>query len=292
MTSGAPGPSYAEILRGAEAIAARAAAALVDMQGQKLAVSRKELLDVVTDADLASERIVLDGIRALTPDAAILSEEAGASGDATGLHATRSRWIVDPLDGTVNYAAGLPWYSVTMAYQHGGVTRAGIVHAPAMGMVATYAEGEGARVNGRMIKVSATERLSDAVVSVVLTSHFTPEEVGRTADVIQHLGAVARGVRVIVSGGLEMCLVASGQLDAWISLKADTVSHAAAMLMVRDAGGRVTRLDGSDADDEDTVRVASNGVVHQELSEALSSALAHSSGAIRVFDEASKGRAA
>ena len=72
---------------------------------------------------------MLDGIRALTPDAAILSEEAGASGPHDG-----ARWIVDPLDGTVNYAAGLPWFSVTMAYQEGGVTRVGVMHAPAVGM--------------------------------------------------------------------------------------------------------------------------------------------------------------
>src|SRR5436190_20630392 len=122
---------YAEILRGAEAIALRAAEILTAMRGRSLDVSRKELRDVVTEADLASERIVLDGIRALTPNAAIVSEEAGASEGEGG-----ACWLVDPLDGTVNYAAGRPWFSVTIAYQEDGRTRVGVVRAPGIGLLA------------------------------------------------------------------------------------------------------------------------------------------------------------
>ena len=143
------GSRYAEILRGAETIAERAAETLRAMRGRALEVSRKELRDVVTEADLASERIVLDGIRALMPDAAIVSEEAGSSGGKGG-----ARWFVDPLDGTVNYAAGLPWFSVTMAYQEDGRTRAGVVNAPRAGVLARYAEGSIATVNGHDAQVS------------------------------------------------------------------------------------------------------------------------------------------
>ena len=252
-------------LQGAEAIAARAAARLMEMRGGSLEVERKELLDVVTAADLASERIVLDGLRALTPGIAIVSEEAGTTG-ATGGPA---RWIVDPLDGTVNYAAGLPWFSVTIAYQEDGITRAGIVHAPAAGVIARYAAGEIATINERHARVSERRSLADAVVSIVLTSHFDERTVARTAEVIRRLGGLARGVRIVVSGGLELSLVADGQLDGWISLKADLVSHAAAVPIVRAAGGRVTRLDGSDAVDEDLERVASNGHIHHALLKCL-----------------------
>jgi myo-inositol-1(or 4)-monophosphatase len=255
---------YAAILCGAEAIAARAARALTAMRGRSLDVNRKELRDVVTDADLASERIVLEGIRALTPDAAILSEEAGASGPDTG-----PRWIVDPLDGTVNYAAGLPWFSVTLAYQEDGQTRAGVVHAPAIGMLARYAEGGIATVNERDARVSARKPLADAVVSIVLTSHFTDHEVSRTAEAVRRLGNTVRGVRIIVSGGLEMALVADAQLDAFISLKADAVSHAAAMPLVRAAGGHVTRLDNRDSTDDDMEKIASNGLIHDQLLQCL-----------------------
>ena len=255
---------YAEILAGAQAIAADAASALSAMQRNPLGVSRKSLRDVVTEADLASEELVIRGIRALTPNAAILSEEAGASGPCGG-----TRWIVDPLDGTVNYAAGLPWFSVTLAYQEDGVTRVGVTHAPAVNVLALYAEGSVATVNGRTARVSRRDALADAVVSIVLTSHFTDAEVARTADAVRRLGGKVRGVRIIVSGGLEMTLVADGQLDAFVSLKADAVSHAAAMPLVRAAGGRVTRLDGRDASDDDVERVASNGLIHDALLDCL-----------------------
>jgi myo-inositol-1(or 4)-monophosphatase len=255
---------YQELLRGAEAIASRAARTLSAMRGGTLDVARKEVRDVVTEADLASERIVIEGLRALTPDAAILSEEAGASGPAEG-----PRWIVDPLDGTVNFAAGLPWFSLTLAYQENGRTRVGVLHAPAADVIVRYCEDDVATVNGRPARVSTRASLSDAVVSIVLTSHFSDRDVVRTADAVRRLGAAARGVRIIVSGGLEMTLVADGQLDAFVSLKADVVSHAAAMPLVRAAGGRITRLDGSDADDEDLERVVSNGAIHDELLECL-----------------------
>lgn len=251
---------YADILRGAEAIAARAARTLTDRRGSALDVSRKEARDVVTDADLASERVVLEGIRALTPDAAILSEEAGESGPAGG-----ARWIVDPLDGTINYAAGLPWFSVTLAYQEGGITRAGIVHAPAAALVARYAEGGIAQVNGRDARVSQRASLAEAVVSIVLTSHFDQRDVARTARAIHRLGNAARGVRVIVAGAFELTLVADAQLDAFVSLKADAVSHAAGIPLVRAAGGRVSALDGRDATDDDIEKIASNGLIHDEL---------------------------
>lgn len=234
------------------------------MQSAPRTARRKALLDVVTDADLAAEAVVLRGIRRLMPDAAIVSEEAGASGgDAP------ERWIVDPLDGTVNYAAGPPWFSVTLAYQRHGATRAGIVHAPAMNLVATWAEGEGAFVAGRPARVSNTQHIGDAVVSVVLTSHVDERTVAPTTEIIRRLGTAARGVRVIVSGGLEMCLVASGQLDAFVSMKADIVSHAAAMLLLRHAGGLITRPDGTRATDDDAERVASNGHLHAALLELL-----------------------
>jgi len=251
---------YRRLLAGAEDIAARAAQTLVAMHARPLDVARKELRDVVTEADLASERLVIDGIRALTPDAVIVSEEAGTSGQ----HA-RLRWIVDPLDGTVNYAAGLPWFSVTIAYQEDGVTCVGVLHAPQAGIVARYVEGDLATINAEDVRVSPCASLADAVVSVILTSHFSDDEVTRTAEAIRRLGTRARGVRIIVSGGLELCLVAKGRLDAFVSLKADAVSHAAAIPLVRAAGGRVTRLDGRDANDDDLQKIASNGHIHDEL---------------------------
>lgn len=248
------------LLRGAETILQKAAARLVEMQGGKLAATRKDFLDVVTDADLESERIIIEGLRGLTPDAAILAEEQGETagkGDA--------RWIIDPLDGTVNYASGLPWFSATVAYQEQGETLVGLTHAPRAEIMARYVRGRLATVNGAPARVSAVDRLDDAVISVVLTSHFTPAEVAGTVQIIDRLARVVRGVRIVVSGALEMSLVASGRLAAFVGMKADIVSHAAAMPLVRAAGGRVTRLDGRDSRDHDLQKIASNGLIHDAL---------------------------
>lgn len=248
------------LLTQAEAVVAEAARTLVAMQGQSLNATRKDLLDIVTEADLASEKIVVEGLRRLTPDAAILSEEQGASGPAGG-----ARWIIDPLDGTVNYASGLPWFSVTIAYQEHGRTVLGYSHAPAAGMTARYVDGAIATVNDRPARASKTARLSDAVLSVMLTSHFSPEEMQRTAAIIARLGPRVRGLRIIVSGAFELSMIAAGKLDAFVSIKADVVSHAAALPLVRAAGGKVTTLSGADSTDEDLEKIASNGRIHDEL---------------------------
>lgn len=258
----------ARLLDDAGGVVDAAAALLVSLQGTALRTERKTLRDVVTEADLASERIVLEGLRRLTPDADIVSEEAGHLG-----HGHTTRWIVDPLDGTINFAAGLPWFSVTVAYQEDGVTSLGLVHAPLAHVRARYVRGKLATVNDAPAATSKTASLGDAVISVVLTSHFSPDEVRRTAAVVAALGERIRGVRIVVSGALEMSLVAMGRLDAFVSLKADVVSHAAAMPLVRAAGGRVTTLDGRDAVDEDPERIASNGRLHDDLLRCIAEAL-------------------
>jgi myo-inositol-1(or 4)-monophosphatase len=252
------------LLPGAEAVLRAATQKLADMQDRPLIATRKDLLDVVTDADLASERIIIDGLRALTPDAAILSEEQGASGPAG-----TSRWIIDPLDGTVNYASGLNWYSATVAYQEHGETVLGLTHAPRAGLIARYVKGQAATVNDVPARVSKVATLADAVVSVVLTSHFSPNDVAQTLVVIERLAGLVRGVRIVVSGAYEMSLVACGHLAGFVSIKADIVSHAAAMPLVRAAGGMVTRLDGRDSRDDDAHKIATNGLIHQALLECL-----------------------
>jgi myo-inositol-1(or 4)-monophosphatase len=256
------------LLRGAERVVDAAAAQLIAMQNGPLTTTRKELRDIVTAADLASEKIVIDGLKALTPQAAILAEESGLSGAASG-----PRWIIDPLDGTINYAGGLPWFSVTVGYHDGEEVIVGLTKAPAVGLTARYARGVLATINDQPARVSGTRALSDAIVSVILTSHFSPDEVQRTARIIERLGSVVRGVRIIISGALEMSLVASGRFDAFVSIKADVVSHAAATPLVRAAGGRVTRLDGTDSSLDDLEKIASNGLIHDELLVCLNEAL-------------------
>jgi myo-inositol-1(or 4)-monophosphatase len=168
------------LMRGAEPVVAKAAATLVEMQRAPRATTRKELRDIVTDADLAAERIVIDGLKALTPGAAILSEERGSTGGAS-----LSRWIIDPLDGTVNYAAGLPWFSVSAAYHDGGEALVGLIESPLADIRGRYVRGALATVNDEPVRVSDTRALADAVVSVILTSHYQPDEVRMAAAIVE-----------------------------------------------------------------------------------------------------------
>ncbi|MCS3762539.1 inositol monophosphatase family protein [Bradyrhizobium centrosematis] len=262
------GDGLPALLRRAEAVVGEAAARLVAMQSTPLRTERKDHLDIVTEADLASEAIVVAGLKALTPKAGILAEESGASpGD------NAARWIIDPLDGTINYARGLPWFSVTVAYEVDGETKLGLINAPKIGLTARYLAGEGATIDGLPARVSMTRSLSDAVISVILTSHFSPDEVQRTTRVIELLGKVVRGVRIVVSGAFETTMVASGRLDGFVSLKADIVSHAAALPMVWAGGGKVTTLTGRPCRNDDLDKIASNGLIHEELLALLRQAL-------------------
>jgi fructose-1,6-bisphosphatase/inositol monophosphatase family enzyme len=260
-----------QLLRGAESVVAEAAAKLVAMQSQSsgLRTERKDLLDVVTEADLAAEEIVVAGLMKLTPRASILAEERGAVGAANA-----DRWIIDPLDGTVNFASGLPWFSVTVAYEAGGEIQLGIVNAPKANLQSRYARGQLATVDGQPARVKTTRSVSDAVISVCLTSHFSPDDVRRTSAIVERLASVARGVRIVVSGAFEMSQVAAGRMDGFVSLKADVVSHAAGMALVRAGGGRVSTLNGRDAKIDDLERIVTNGLIHDELLEHINAALA------------------
>lgn len=274
------GNNLTDLLGPLENLVGETAELLVSMQGGQRSVSRKELRDVVTDADLAAERLLIDGLRKLTPNADILSEEAGES---TGIHTGggapwgkgRLRWVIDPLDGTINYASGLPMFSATVAGQIDGETVLGIIHSPRFPLIGRIAQGDSpettvAEINGKPAHVSQTRELADAVVSVSLTSNYGSEDVRRTSEIIRLLADRARGVRVIVSGALEMSLVAAGQFDAFVALRADIVSHAASMALVRAAGGRATNLAGAEAKDEDCERVVSNSYIHEEILSIIS----------------------
>lgn len=257
------------IAAAAEVVLRKATDQLVARQNEPLSVSRKELRDVVTEADLASERMLIDGLSAITPTAAILAEESGVTAN-TGTN----RWIIDPLDGTVNYASGLPWFSGTVAYQEDGETVIGLTHGPRVPFFAKYIKGLCAEIDGSPARVSNVDRLDDAVVSVVITSHFNDEEVARVVRIVEALGKKARGVRTICSGSLEMTLVASGKTSGYIGIKSDAVSHAATMPLVVQGGGLVTNENGAPASDFDPIRIASNGRIHNELLDIVNAVIA------------------
>lgn len=203
-----------------------------------LAIETKSGLDILTSMDRLLEERILALVRKYS-QAPVFSEEA--DGEATALP---EHWVVDPLDGTINFASGSPLYSVSVAYFQERQPELACVLAPALRAIYTAERSRGSFRQGNRLAVSERP-LAEATVSVILTSHFSSEEVEQTLALVRRLSERVRGIRVIVSEALELAWVAEGRLDANISVKCDAFSTAAGWLLVREAGGLVSTLEGA-----------------------------------------------
>ncbi len=194
--------------------------------------------DLVTDADRAAEAAILAHIRRACPDDAIVAEESAARA-ATG----RRTWIVDPLDGTVNFAHGIPIFAVSIGLVVDGDPAVGVVDAPRLGEVFAGEAGGAATLNGAPIRVSSTSQLADAI----LATGFAYDIENLADDNLDNLGAVAkaaRGVRRLGSAALDLAWVAAGRLDGFWELHLSPWDVAGGAAIVRAAGGRVTDMTG------------------------------------------------
>jgi myo-inositol-1(or 4)-monophosphatase len=194
--------------------------------------------DLVTDADLASERAVRGTIAAAFPGHGILGEEAP---DATQLELPYC-WVVDPLDGTINYAHGYPCYGVSVAVTHRGKLLAGVVYDPERDECFTAAAGEGARLNGQPIAVSTTTLVEEALVAISFPAVVSAEapDVRAFLNVAPHCQAIRR----TGSAALNLAYVACGRLDAHWAHQINPWDSAAGVLLVQEAGGTATGSDG------------------------------------------------
>ncbi len=219
--------------------------------------------DIVTKVDKLSETRIREVIAAAYPDHAVLGEEQGQRGAGGATH----RWIVDPLDGTINYASGFPFYSVSIALEVEGRLEVGVVLDSVSGRLFTAVRGEGAQADGAPLSVSGVQR----VASAVLSTGFNADEAGITASLPLFEKALrhARGVRRAGSAALDLCMVACGQADGFWELTLNPWDVAAGVLIVREAGGRVTDERGRDFEIEKPLLVASNGLVHDEMLRVL-----------------------
>ncbi len=233
-----------ELMRAAEGIARDAGALLLEFDGRPLDIRMKGDIDLVTRADAASEALILGALRDRFPEHGILAEESGASG---GVSAGR-RWVVDPLDGTTNFAHGIPIWSVSIAVvDEAGVPEAGVVFDPTRGECFSAARGGGAFLDGEAIRISNADDLGSAL----LVTGF-PYDI-RTTDVdnLDHFARFmkrCRAVRRLGSAAIDLAWVAAGRFDAFWELKLHPWDVAAGFLLVEEAGGRVVRFDGDACD--------------------------------------------
>jgi myo-inositol-1(or 4)-monophosphatase len=222
-------------------------------------VAKKGPTDLVTDADLASEAEIVRTIRETFPEHSIVAEEGGTSAGAA-----EHRWIVDPLDGTVNYAHQVPLFAVSIAYAFRDEVRVGVVLNPVDGELFTAVADEGARLNGRPVRVSDAE----AEVAEALLATGFPYDLETDFD---RLGARflrclrrARGIRRLGSAALDLGYVACGRFAGYWD-HVQPWDAAAGALLVREAGGTVTDFDNRPAGVELHDILATNGRIHAEM---------------------------
>lgn len=216
--------------------------------------------DIVTAADRASERAVIARLLADFPNAAILAEESGSAPGTSD-----ERWIIDPLDGTTNYAHGYPLYCVSIAYERAGELLAGVVHAPALDECYAAEHGGGARLGDLAIAVSSIDRLGDAMVC----TGFHPADYERNARYFARASAHAQAVRRDGSAALDLAFTACGRFDGFWEFGLHPWDVAAGTLLVREAGGTITRVDGGPAQIDACSILATNSRIHRELQGVL-----------------------
>jgi len=218
-----------------------------------------QTINLVTEMDERAEELIVGRLASAFPDDAILAEERGAARGRSG-----RRWIVDPLDGTTNYAHGLPIYAVSIALEVERRIVLGVAYDPSADELYVAEGGRGVTVNDERLSVSATATLETSL----LTTGF-PYSIRESSDTnLKEYAAFAlrcRGVRRLGSAVLDLAWVAAGRLDGFWELRLGPWDVAAASLFVEEAGGRVTNLVGAALDVNAPAVVASNGRIHDEM---------------------------
>jgi myo-inositol-1(or 4)-monophosphatase len=252
-----------EHLEAARIAAKEAGRILMEGFGRRPRVYYKGRIDLVTDIDRRSEASIVGFLHRRFPDYAILSEE-GQGYDGKG----GARWIVDPLDGTTNYAHGFPFFSVSIALEHQGTLRCGVVYDPLREEWFTAVRGGGAFLNEEPIHVSDTDRLEEAILATGFP-YDMKESRDNNMNHFYDFSMRAQAVRRPGVASIDLAYVAAGRLDGFWEFKLKAWDIAAGALMVTEAGGRVTDFGGGPLDIFRAEIVASNPHVHHAMLQVL-----------------------
>jgi len=245
--------------------AARAAGRLLrdELSGARRIAYKGSPTNLVTEMDQRAEALILGRLRGAFPDDAILAEEHGAAGGRSG-----RRWIVDPLDGTTNYAHGLPLFGVSIALEEARRLVLGVVYDPMRDELFVGERGGGATLNDAPIRVSATRSIDESL----LVTGF-PYNIRETADTnLPEYAAMslrARAVRRLGSAVIDLAYVACGRFDGYWELRLGAWDVAAGAVLVDEAGGRITGVDGGALDVDAPTLLATNGLIHDAMLASL-----------------------
>ena len=231
--------------------------------GLQQTIHYKGEINLVTDVDRESERYILGRIRERFPDHGLLSEESPERRSPSPY-----RWIVDPLDGTTNYAHGYPCFCVSVAVEHEGDVVAGAVYDPLLDESFTAAKGGGAFRNGERIAVSKTADLRKSLLATGF-AYDVNTSTDNNFDYFRAFVLTGQAIRRDGSAALDLCYLACGRFDGFWELKLKPWDTAAGLLVLHEAGGISTRLDGGPYDIHQPDLLASNGRIHAQMVEVL-----------------------
>jgi len=241
-----------------------AGAILTDYARNGFRVEYKDTVNLVTDADRRSEQAVIDVIRRAFPAHRVLAEEGGVQAG----HDPDYRWVIDPLDGTTNFAHGYPAYCVSIGVEYRGDCILGVVLDPTRHELFLAEAGGGAFLNDKPLRTSRTPTLDKALL-VTGFAYDIRVNAQNNLDNFSRFALTAQGVRRTGTAALDMCYVAAGRFDGFWELKLHPWDTAAGLVILREAGGRVTDFKGTPYSICEPSIVASNGLIHEEMLEIL-----------------------
>ncbi|MDP3919843.1 MAG: inositol monophosphatase family protein [Candidatus Omnitrophota bacterium] len=230
--------------------------------GQREASTKDSALSLVTATDKAAEKMILETIKAEFPDHAFLTEESPAEGRSS------SRWIIDPVDGTTNFAHTFPMACVSIAFEQDGILEFGGVFDPFRDELFIAEKGQGAFLNGEPIHVSANATLSQSLLCTGFP-YDRRERADFYLSIIKAFIMEVHGVRRTGTAALDLCYVACGRFDGFWEVKLNAWDKAAAMVILEEAGGRLSDFSGNPLTLDGIQNLASNGLVHDEMLEVL-----------------------
>ena len=237
---------------------------LMEKFGRPIQAVHKGAIELVTEMDTASERLIFKTIQEAFPDDGLLSEEAPPE------HLERPRrWIIDPLDGTTNYAHGFPIFAVSIALEVDGSLVVGVVEDPVHRETFTATSGAGAFLNGEPIRVSSASKLAESLLATGFPYDIHTTEVNNL-DHFENFVRLALAVRRPGAAAIDLAYTACGRFDGFWELKLKPWDVAAAVLLVVEAGGRASDFAGGPPDIYLPEIVASNGLIHEAMLEVLS----------------------
>ncbi len=221
--------------------------------------SKTNVNDLVTEADHASEKAIITEIQKVYPYHFILSEETGEVKSDSNF-----KWIIDPIDGTINFANGIPICCVSIGLEKDGEMIMGSVYNPFMNELFVAEKGMGATLNGKNIEVSKKDNVGNSCLVTGFPYTYLDSENG-PLEVFEKLIRKAIPVRRLGSAAIDLCWVAAGRFDGYFEHHLQTWDSAAGFLMVKEAGGKVTDYKGNDYSVYQKQILATNGLIHEEL---------------------------